>query len=110
MKQVSINSVKPGMVLASNIHSRGKTLFRRGHTLRKGDIDYMRKAGLRAIPIGDGDGGSPRAGTINEKTREEAVTVVKEVLTDFENLTPKNLKRFATLPVKSSRTSSIRMI
>jgi putative nucleotidyltransferase with HDIG domain len=93
MKQLSTKSVKEGMVLAANIHSRGKTLFRRGHKLRRGDIDFLRRAGLRSLPISDEDGGVSRTGTINEATREEAVSVVREVLLDFENLTPKRYEK-----------------
>jgi len=89
LKQVSIKEVREGSILATNIHSKGKTLFRRGHKLLRRDITFLRNAGLRAIPIADADSDTFKTGTISEETREEAVTVVTNVLNDFENLNPK---------------------
>ncbi len=93
MHQVSIREIKPGAVLATNINARGKVLFRRGHKLLKRDIDFLRQIGLRSLPLSDKDGGTHRTGTIGEETREEAVSVVTDVLNDFENLTPKKYEK-----------------
>lgn len=100
MQQVSIKEVKAGAMLATNINARGKVLFRRGHKLQKRDIDFLRQMGLRSIPISDKDGGVHSTGTINEQTREEAVTVVTDVLNDFENLTPKKYEKVRNVAEK----------
>ncbi|MFH0882225.1 MAG: HD-GYP domain-containing protein [bacterium] len=93
MQQVSIKEIKPGAILATNINARGKVLYRRGHKLLKRDIDFLRQIGLRSLPVSDKDGGTHTTGTIGEETREEAVSVVTDVLNDFENLTPKKFEK-----------------
>lgn len=95
MRLESILKVVPGSILAETVYSGGKTIFHRGRTLTQKDLSRLRSMGIRSIRI---EGESKRKTTsakhtIDDRTREEAVETVFEVLNDFENLNTRKLEK-----------------
>ncbi len=90
MRQVPISMVQPGSILAVNIYSKGRTLYRKGHQLSRSDIRSLQKAGVRSLSITDESEVTPKkSGLLSDEARNTAVQAVYDVFNDFENFSAK---------------------
>jgi len=101
MKTLPLANVRQGSILACNVYSRGKTIYRKGYALLQKDLRYLKAAGVRTLLIADeNDDEFIFTGTITEKTRNEAAKTVETVLQDYENLTPKKHEKIRNVASK----------
>jgi len=101
MRSLPLSYIKEGSVLACNVYSRGKTLFRKGHKLTQTNIRYLKSVGVRTIPVSDQyDDTQPQYDTVSEETRNEAAKTVENVLKDYRKLTPKKHEKIRRIALK----------
>ncbi len=98
MRRIRINELKNGMVVARTItDSDGRILLRSGIQLNEGYIDKLRNLGLNSVYIRDAFNDVEVHDVISDKTRLEAIRVIKDNFNALENQHKLNIRAVKTM-------------